>query len=358
MKSQKTKILICCSSAFLIILILCTFFSKTLYNLTLTTVEISAPKWAELPIVMETEGIVTIENKHDISYNVPLEITAVLAEENSIVKSGDVLFEVNSKEFEIEIQKKELEIQKLNDQLSQWHNYSEREQLNTQLEILEKETELYKSRTPYTGEICAESDGIISQITVSEGAFISAGQSLAKFTEENQLMSVQFSMNEDMGALCPVGGRVEVAYNQNELINRKMTAEEKKVNMAITKKIYDPETRQYTFYAEITDEEIRLNEGKKVNVLYNLSSQAYNNVISLNAISINEYGDTFVYVIRTREGLFGKESYVEKVYVDQISHNNINAAITGNDISEFSKIVISSSRALTNGETVRVINNG
>ncbi|MCM1546932.1 MAG: biotin/lipoyl-binding protein [Ruminococcus sp.] len=342
----------------MIILILCTFFSKTLYNLTLTTVEISTPKWDELPIDLKTEGIVTIENKRDISYNVPLEITAVLAEENSTVKAGDVLFEVNSKEFEIEIQKKELEIRKLNEQLSQWHNYSEREQLNTQLEILEKEMELYKSQTPYSGEICAQSDGIISQIAVSENTFIPAGQSLAKFTEGDQSMSVQFSMNEDEGALCPVGGRVEVSYNQDELINGKMTAEEKKVNMAVTKKIYDPETLQYSFYAEITDEEIHLNEGKKVNVLYELSSQAYNNVISLNAVSVNEYGDTFVYVIRTKEGLFGKESYVEKVYVNQISHNNVNAAITGNDINEYTKIVISSSRALTNGETVRVINNG
>lgn len=37
-----------------------------------------------------------------------------------------------------------------------------------------------------------------------------------------------------------------------------------------------------------------------------------------------------------------------------MAKNNVNAAITGSDISEYSKIVISSSRALTNGETVRV----
>ena len=75
----------------------------------------------------------------------------------------------------------------------------------------------------------------------------------------------------------------------------------------------------------------------------------------LNAISEDEQGNTVVFVLKQRDGLFGKEYYAERVTVDQLAKNNINAAIEGDDINSYAKIVVSSSKALTSGETVRIV---
>ena len=45
----------------------------------------------------------------------------------------------------------------------------------------------------------------------------------------------------------------------------------------------------------------------------------------------------------------------KKVKVDQLEKNNVKSAINGDDISAYIEVVVSSSRALTSGETVRVV---
>lgn len=99
------KILIRISFIVLFLLILCTFLSKTIYNLSLPYVEAASPEWAELPISSSSEGQVVINNTQEISYNSSLKILSVNVKENDYVKKGDVLFEVDTKEFEISIKK-------------------------------------------------------------------------------------------------------------------------------------------------------------------------------------------------------------------------------------------------------------
>lgn len=149
------KILIRISFIVLFLLILCTFLSKTIYNLSLPYVEAASPEWAELPISSSSEGQVVINNTQEISYNSSLKILSVNVKENDYVKKGDVLFEVDTKEFEISIKKMELNISQLNDSLSEWLSEKDRSKLNTELEIAEQELELYKEQVPYDGCIYA-----------------------------------------------------------------------------------------------------------------------------------------------------------------------------------------------------------
>ena len=160
------KILIRISFIVLFLLILCTFLSKTIYNLSLPYVEAASPEWAELPISSSSEGQVVINNTQEISYNSSLKILSVNVKENDYVKKGDVLFEVDTKEFEISIKKMELNISQLNDSLSEWLSEKDRSKLNTELEIAEQELELYKEQVPYDGCIYAQKDGAISKISV------------------------------------------------------------------------------------------------------------------------------------------------------------------------------------------------
>jgi hypothetical protein len=85
-------------------------------------------------------------------------------------------------------------------------------------------------------------------------------------------------------------------------------------------------------------------------------ADAYNIVVPAVAIVPGAYETTYVYITRERQGLFGPEHTVRLVEVQVIDSNNIYAALGGWNVTSFDKVVISSSRFLSSGEVVRVIN--
>lgn len=353
-QKNNKKVLIQISVIILIILLLCTFLSKSIYNMSLPYVEVINPAAEKLSVSSSATGEVMVDSQK-ICYNVPLKITEVYVKENDEVKAGDVLFEVDSKEFSINIQKKELEIQKIEDQLDEWLSYKDRAKLEDELEIAEGELELYKEQVPYEGKVCAGNNGLISTVKVNAGDLTKEGDTLAEITDEAQSMSVKFSFGQTDDVLCRVGDEVQLTYMETAWYEGKPSTEEKTVNTTVIKREYDTEKKQYFFYAEIDNSNKKFYEGQKIKVNYIISSDLYENVVPLNAISKDENRDTVVYVLQSRDGLFGEEYYVKKVKVDQLEKNNVKSAINGDDISAYIEVVVSSSRALTSGETVRVV---
>lgn len=65
---------------------------------------------------------------------------------------------------------------------------------------------------------------------------------------------------------------------------------------------------------------------------------------------------TFVYVLRDREGILGKEYYVEEVNVKVLDQNENWAAIETGALDENSEIIISSDKEIGKGDVVRWIN--
>ena len=223
------------------------------------------------------------------------------------------------------------------------------------MEIAEGELELYKEQVPYEGKVCAGNNGLISTVKVNSGDLTKEGDTLAEITDEAQSMSVKFSFGQTDDVLCRVGDEVQLTYMETAWYEGKPSTEEKTVNTTVIKREYDTEKKQYFFYAEIDNSNKKFYEGQKIKVNYIISSDLYENVVPLNAISKDENRDTVVYVLQSRDGLFGEEYYVKKVKVDQLEKNNVKSAINGDDISAYIEVVVSSSRALTSGETVRVV---
>lgn len=249
-QKNNKKFLIQISVIVLIILLLCTFLSKSIYNMSLPYVEVINPAAEKLSVSSSATGEVMVDSQK-ICYNVPLKITEVYVKENDEVKAGDVLFEVDSKEFSINIQKKELEVQKIEDQLDQWLSYKDRAKLEDELEIAEGELELYKEQVPYDGNVYAENNGIISEIKVNSGDLTKEGDTLAEITDEAQSMSVKFSFGQTDDVLCRVGDEVQLTYMETAWYEGKPSTEEKTVNTTVIKREYDTEKKQYFFYAEI-----------------------------------------------------------------------------------------------------------
>ena len=86
------------------------------------------------------------------------------------------------------------------------------------------------------------------------------------------------------------------------------------------------------------------------------TSRIYNTVIPYGAVIPGEYGRNYVYIVRERKGLFGQEYYCVLVEVSIENYNDLYAALGGWSVTVFDDVVLSSSKFLTSGEVVRVIN--
>jgi len=82
----------------------------------------------------------------------------------------------------------------------------------------------------------------------------------------------------------------------------------------------------------------------------------YDTVIPSCAVISNVENKKYVYIVRQRKGLFGPEHYAVLLEVSIIAADDIYTALGGWSVTIFDDIIISSSRYLTSGEVVKVIN--
>ncbi len=104
---------------FFIIIILLTFFSKTINNYMLPEVEVIEPLIGSLEHNFNTEGKVLIEKESFFSMGNwrVIDIPAKIGQE---VKVGDLLLKLDTKDLEIDLKEKELEIIKLENNISKY----------------------------------------------------------------------------------------------------------------------------------------------------------------------------------------------------------------------------------------------
>ena len=80
----------------------------------------------------------------------------------------------------------------------------------------------------------------------------------------------------------------------------------------------------------------------------------YNTIVPLSAVH-EDNGELYVFAIYEADGLFGKEDRVSKVTVVKQDENDFNMAIEG-QIGASQKVVVNTSKPLSDGQRVRVMN--
>ena len=80
---------------------------------------------------------------------------------------------------------------------------------------------------------------------------------------------------------------------------------------------------------------------------------SYDKVVPLTAVNGSE-GEYTIYALKTRDGLFGEEQYVQQVEVEKLAESVLSMAVQADALWEGDKIVVSSTGPLADGETVWV----
>ena len=165
-------------------------------------VDVKIIKYEELNDVFYTTGSLIPDEEVDLSFETSGKITNIYFTEGSSIQKGELLAKVNDNPLQAELKKLEAQIPLAQDRVFRQKSLLEKdavsqetyEQVSTELEKLNADIELVKSRIKQT-ELRAPFDGIIGLRQVSEGAYASPTTVIAKLTKIIPL-KLEFSINE------------------------------------------------------------------------------------------------------------------------------------------------------------------
>ena len=350
MKTTFKKTLIRLLVILLVILVGCTFLSKSVYRANLPRVRTArAAIQSELSVSVRTEGIITRET-YGMYAPAELAVTAVLKEEGNRVNAGDALFEVDARAFQLEVQRREMNIAALENALDSWMTEFNRGQTEAQLEMARTELEMYKETVPWDGFVRADKDGTILALSAKAGESVSPGALLCTLMDEASPWVAEFVLSEEEARGCKEGCEVQLSYYAVMLEGDGSETKQRTAETEISSMEY--ENGAVTFRAEFTEKN-GLFIGQSVSVTAVLSSHTYPAVVPLSAIYEDSAGSHYLYMVGTRDGLFGEEQYAEKVSVEVLEENSFYAAV---DQGMFAgrDIIVSTTKALDDGKVVVV----
>lgn len=350
-KTKGKKILVRIAIAVAILLVLCTFLSNTIYSANLPQVTIQKVETnKEMEISSETVGTVVFD-MDAAQYNYPLTIRKIHVSSGDRVAAGDLLIEVDTGVFEVEIMKRNSAIQTLQSQLASPDlDEATRAQLRTDLQIAQRELSEYKEAVPLSGQITAAHDSFVYQVFVDEGQTVLENTQLLTLRKVGSLPSIEFTLPNDFANTFKVGDDVQYVYVKPSESNRN-TTDLVKGSAQISEKRFDEEECYFSVQTAQEDGK-HLYPHQQVDVTLIVSLQKYSYVVPLSAV-FRVDKDVYVNVIEKKPGLFGEETYVRQVKVEEVASNNVNMAIYGDGIYEM-EVITASSAPLSNGEVVKL----
>lgn len=398
---------------FLLIIILLTFFSKTINEFLMAEVDCQSASSGTLQTEIKAKGTIKSMNVEKIFAYGSWDITDVMAKEGIEVAKGDVLATVEVEDIAFNAKTRELEIIKMENALQKYresfdpdsykneinrlsntvdkaqkdldqavalfesgaetrktvddaqdsldnakNNYEVRlkefDRLKTDYQRTLKEKELefqlkqleygnVMEKMPQDGNITAPVDGIVKTIGVEKGLTCNAGQTIFEIGRKSSAVSVEWQMNAEKASTLNAGDKVR--FKIKSLDNSSIEGK-------VKEKQYSINTGMYRFTSDISVEGSSPEDGSEVEISATKQSANYQYIVPKSSISGQE-GKEYVFVVKERDGILGKENYVTMVDVKVEESNDFNSAISGT-IDSGDEIVIFSSKALMDGAQVKL----
>ena len=142
MKNQRIKKIIIAFAFFLILMLVCTVVSKSIYAYQLPMVSTVMPEEKYVEHLVEAEGIVAAGGERAVNYFPGLRVDAILVHVGDRVEEGDVLFQIDLEDLKEFIEQKQDEIGKIELQINAILE-------NQALEQQKKDLELARAREDY-----------------------------------------------------------------------------------------------------------------------------------------------------------------------------------------------------------------
>ena len=409
---KKAKII---GVSLLVIIVLLTFFSKTIYSHNLPTVTAALPRHETLTKTESTTGSAKWSDIEEIYCDAAGKVDEVLVQEGDKVKKGQVLIKLSFDTDEakqkllqsnIDENKLSLDIGNIRSKINRLNSSDHDYELDTikdkiakaeknfsdlkslyeinavaKKEVIDAETELNNLKREFDNlkqkkaeelatlqndlkaknldmeslevqqknlqdkmkvfektAIYATADGTITKMPVKRGQQLNSNE-----------LTASIGKGHSFEIECQVS-------SENDFISAGDTAEltnsDLKLKGSVSKISSDEKSKKITI--KLVSEEVT--DGESFDIKFKKTSK--NSYILVPNSCVNK--DTknyFIYGIKRREGILGQEFYTEKVKVD-IGDSNEEYTIIKNGITFLEPIVVTSNKQFTEGQTVKIENEG
>lgn len=346
-------------AGFIILILILTFVSKTVYNYNLPVVTAVIPVNGKLDKTESAKGIAEWADKLEVYTDTGGNVEEIFVKQGDYVRKGQPIVRVSLSEEEIsknrdksyEIQQVDMDIKNAEDDCSDLKKLYEQgaapkndyEKVDRELKALyikKQKLMLEYQDTSNSGSmtVYAPDNLVVSELSIHKGQKVSSGELLAK---------------------CGVA--------QNLKVNCSITLDNNFITEGDKCKL---ENSSYSFEGTVT--EVKAEEGKKAvsiliqsdkvkagetfDVKFEKKGAESHTLVPNGALNKDSEG-YFLYQIKQREGMLGKEFYVEKLKVYIGDNDNENTIIT-KGITFFEPVVLLCNKELSKGDMIVLENEG
>lgn len=345
----------------LFFLVICTFLSRTIETATFATVSVTSIKSGALKNSYTFSGKAVFTPQKEITIKRDVIVKKISVEAGDTINEGDILIEIDTVELESEKREKELEIKLLEIELSNmWKGSVEAKSSLAKLEAAKLELEQFLSMYPVDGAIKATERGTVLLIDVQEGKSYTSGTTLLKIIPEDFSVHITWDIDSDIVTSFREGTPVTVEYEvqeQGQIVTKNLETKIKSIEPKSQKD--SDENRDLTQYNITADfEDVQILQGQQVDLRITVDSPSYDNIIPRGALFQDGVGYC-VYRVKSREGLFGDEYYLEKISVRKLENNSLSAAISFGDTIVVPEdiFVTAATKAIEDNVRVKVLEN-
>lgn len=406
-----------------IIIILLTFFSKTVYNYNLPTVTGALPGNGTLKKTETATGVVKWAEVEDIYSEISGKVDSIFVKEGDKVTKGQALVKLSFDEDETNLKVKQLEIDRTKSSADIESTKSKIDKLKKSIgdnggdgafdaelaavknkiakaeENLEKQNDLYKSGMLTRKELEDAELELSSLNNEYESLKRKKKEELEALQQELKTKSLdaeklelqQKSLQKTLAALnkttvyAPFDGTITKLTvkkgqqaNPNEMIASigqgsafeiecQINAKNNFIAVGDTAKVTNgdhelegtvdrikPDETGKKLSIKLSSNEI--SEGESFKITFEKTSKSSHILVPNSAVNKDKDG-YFLYALKTREGILGKEFYVEKLRVEVGDADSQNTIITKGALF-FEPIVITSDKQFEEGAVVKIKNEG
>ena len=371
---QRNKTIGRLSLMFISLMIILTFFSNTISNLTLPRVQAARPANGALIKEIFGEGTVEAKQVWEEYVETNLRVTEVFVGLGDSVSQGQPILSLDVKSLQdsyldeqahlelLELsldgtedvleQKQrdyekikvlyengaEVEVNLLNAEKSMVEAERNCESIRLNLEIQGRKVESLAQEVANGGVYTAPCDGIISELNFAKGELTNNLLPLFQVADPAQGFLLVVPVDDDLADYAKPGD--PVAINIFSLDKR---AEGKIARIVANNQ--DP-VEQKDLWIDVTLE--GLAGGEKGEIYLSKKTKQYPSLVPNSAVYTDSNG-SFVYVLKSRKGPLGEESYVQRLDVNVEDSDNEKSALTNLMMDE---VIIQSNKTLKDGDRV------
>lgn len=365
------------SIVLIVVLIILTFVSRTIYHNSLPLVTAVSAKHGYLNLSTETTGKITYPDAKKLSSTGEWLVSSVKVKDGDKVSKGDILCNFDTRASDINIQtlelgvlsqKATLEILRKNSRKSRSASrISMNEALNkqldndtyqqvitsTQLSIAQAQLDLAISQAPPSGGMIAPIDGVVYGVSVKTGDTTTPGMTIMKIIPKDARPALTFKLPSDTGGSYGTGSKVE-GMLQTMISDKKIKYQQESVIGVVMNRVLRGVSWEYQVDLDALKGQPLSGQDVPIKVSNQISEDG-EYIIPIGCLFADGNGGKCIYAIDERKGLFGTEYYLTDQTVDVVADNGKSALVKGS-IDTSLKLANKPSRPITSGSVVSTRN--